>query len=360
LKIFKKKEVSKTSQYVFSILIVLFVATSSYFFKTFLGFRVVALLLLVTVSLLAMVFDILPVLIASTLSALIWNFFFIPPIFTLHIDNTEDVLMFFMYFIIASVNAVLTFKIREQEKKVRDKDEKEKSIKLYNTLLNSLSHELRTPISTILGAIDTLKENKQKISEENQEVLLNEMAIAGLRLNRQVENLLNISRLESSNLKPNFIWSDMNEILYSIIDSFKFTKEAHEIIYHPNETLPLIKIDNGFIEQIINNLISNALHHTHPNTTIIIEVFVENDICLIEIADNGGGIPEDKIDLVFEKFYRLPNSKSGGTGLGLSIVKGYIQALGGNISLANNAKGGVTFTIAIPSETSYINSLKNE
>jgi two-component system sensor histidine kinase KdpD len=147
---------NKTSQHFISTALVVFVSVSCYFSTDVLGYKTVALLLLMTVSLSAMLFDILPVLIASTVSAFIWNFFFIPPTFTFHVSNTEDSLMLLLYFVIASVHAVLTFKIRQEEKKSRKKDEKEKSIQLYNILLNSLSHELRTPISTIIGSVDTL------------------------------------------------------------------------------------------------------------------------------------------------------------------------------------------------------------
>ena len=149
------------------------------------------------VSVLAMLFDILPVLITAILSALVWNYFFIPPIGTFHIGKPEDVLIFLMYFVIAMINTVLTFKIRQFEKKARDKEEKENTIRLYDTLLNSLSHELRTPISAIIGSVDTLEENNKRLSEENRKLLISEIKIAGLRLNRQVENLLSISRLEA-------------------------------------------------------------------------------------------------------------------------------------------------------------------
>ena len=135
------------------------VSIACFLFVDLVGYRVVALVLLVTVSLLAMLFEISPVLIAAVLSALIWNFFFIPPIFTFHVDHAEDLLMFLMYFLVAMVNAVLTFKIREAETIARDKEEKENALRHYNVLLNSLSHELRTPIATIIGAVDTLKEN---------------------------------------------------------------------------------------------------------------------------------------------------------------------------------------------------------
>src|SRR5690606_34735909 len=141
------------------------------------GYRAIALILLLVVSFNAILFDIFPVLLSALLSALIWNFFFIPPTFNLHIGTPEDGLLFLMYFVIASINAVLTHKIREAERREREDEEKLKSIKLYNTLLNSLSHELRTPISTIIGAIDTIKDNNSKLSEQNRIELYAEIEI---------------------------------------------------------------------------------------------------------------------------------------------------------------------------------------
>ena len=162
-------------QCLISITLVISVSLICFFLSNHIDYRITALILLMTVSVTAMLFDIIPVLITAFLSGLILNYFFIQPLFTLHITNTEDILLFFMYVIIALVNAVLTYKIREVENKARDKEEKEKTIQLYDTLLNSLSHELRTPIATIIGAIDTLKENKNKLSENNQTVLLEEI-----------------------------------------------------------------------------------------------------------------------------------------------------------------------------------------
>ena len=172
----------------------------------------------------AMLFDIFPVLLTAVLSGLILNYFFIQPLFTFHITNTEDILLFLMYLIIALVNAVLTFKIREAEKKARDKEEKVKTIQLYDTLLNSLSHELRTPIATIVGSIDILKENRNKLSETSQKELLEEIDKASIRLNRQVENLLNMSRLETGMLKLKRDWCDVNELIYTVIQKKYFRK----------------------------------------------------------------------------------------------------------------------------------------
>ncbi|MFA6262043.1 MAG: ATP-binding protein [Bacteroidia bacterium] len=324
-----------------------------------LGYRVVALLLLFSVSILAVLFEIIPVLISALLSALIWNYFFIPPLFTFHIHSTEDMLMFLSYFFIALVNAVLTFKIRKEEKKNRDKEEKENSIRLYNTLLNSLSHELRTPLSTIVGAMDTLKENQAQLSKTNKDELLNQIDEASMQLNRQVENLLNMSRLESGMLRLNLDWCDTNELIYTVIQPFA-TNQSHRILFVPDEQLPLFKYDRGLMEQVLQNLLLNAIKHTPSGTQIKISATLEADCCTIRIADNGTGIPEEEMKHVFEKFHRIPQSKTGGIGLGLSIVKGFVEAHQGRIRLEKNEEKGVTFSISIPAEVSYLNLLKHE
>jgi len=347
-------------QYFISIGLVLMISVLCFYSTHLIGHKVVALVLLMTVSFIAMLFEILPVLIAAALSAISWNFFFIPPIYTFHISNAEDFLMFLLYFFIALLNAVLTFKIREAENKARDKEEKENTIKLYNTLLNSLSHELRTPISTILGAVDTLKENKDKLSEANQNELLAEIDKASIRLNRQVENLLNMSRLESGMLKPKLDWCEINELIYSVIQKVTSASDKHTIVFEPKENLPLFKLDAGLMEQVLCNLIHNAIQYTPENTTIRIDASYENQQCVISISDNGSGFPEYEMSLVFDKFYRLPHSKTGGSGLGLSIAKGFVEAHFGQLTLENNVTGGAHFNITIPTETSFINHLKNE
>lgn len=306
-----------------------------------------------------MLFDILPVLTAALLSAIIWNFFFIPPIFTFHIDSTEDLLMFLLYFFIALVNAVLTLKIRKEETKARDKEEKENTIKLYNTLLNSLSHELRTPISTIIGAVDTLKENKERISTSNRNELLNQIDIASIRLNRQVENLLNMSRLETGMLKLNLDWCDTNELIHSEIQKLAIPYKQ-TIVFEPNENLPLFKFDRGLIEHVLQNLLHNAINYTNENTVIKIVASQQSDNCIISVSDNGIGIPEKEIKYLFDKFYRLPQTKTGGSGLGLSIVKGFVEAHKGIVKVENNKNGGVIFVIEFPAEASYLNNFKNE
>lgn len=336
------------------------VAISCFFATEYIDYRITALILLMTVSIIAMLFEIIPVLLTALLSGLLLNFFFIAPLYTFHISNTENILLFFIYIIIALVNAVLTFKIREAESKARDKEEKEKTIALYTTLLNSLSHELRTPIATIIGAIDTLQENRNKLSETNQNVLLEEIDKASMRLNRQVENLLNMSRLETGMLQLKQDWCDCNELMYSVIQKMETVKNKHTLTFIPNEALPLFWLDAGLIEECLQNLILNALLYTPQKSVITLAVQQQQEACVFVVSDNGNGFPAQEIPLAFDKFYRLPNTKTGGSGLGLSIVKGFVAAHNGTVTLQNNFHSGACFTITIPTATSYLNNLKNE
>lgn len=227
-------------------------------------------------------------------------------------------------------------------------------------MLNSLSHELRTPIATIIGAVDTLRDNKEKLSPQQQNELFIQLDHASVRLNRQVENLLNISRLESGMLKLKTDWCDLNELIHKVIGSIDHSAESHKIIFRINESLPLFKLDEGLIEQVIRNIIHNALLYTPNQSEVHIDAFYYDVGCKIIISDNGSGFPVHEIEKVFDKFYRLPNTGSGGSGLGLSIVKGFVEAHNGNIRLRNNELGGAEFTITIPCETSFITNLKNE
>jgi two-component system sensor histidine kinase KdpD len=347
------------SQYIVSVALVLIVSVLCFSVKEQLNYRTVALILLLTVSVIAMLYDIFPVLLSALLSAFIWNYCFIPPVFTLDIKSAEDLLMFLSYFFVALLNAVLTYKIKQAEKNARDKEEKEKTIKLYNTLLNSLSHELRTPIATILGTVDTLKDSNEKLNKVQQFDLLNDIDIASIRLNRQVENILNMSRLESDTLKPKLDWCDVNELVNSTIQKVNGNK-THIIIFQSSETLPLFKVDIGFTEQILLNLLHNAVQYTPAGTTISIEAAHEKDNCVFIVKDNGQGIAAGEIPFVFDKFYRIPQTKAGGSGLGLSIAKGFTEAQNGTIQLESNTAQGTKFTLKIPANTSYLNNLKNE
>lgn len=359
------------NQYLICVLSVSIVASLCLVTRDFFDHKVVGYILLVVVSLLAMSLDILPVLLSAVLSALILNFFFIQPYYTFHIYSTEDALMLLLFFIIALINGVLTYKIRRAEKRLQIKEIRVNTMKLYNALLDSLSHELRTPISAIMGAIDTIQSETVSISEENRQQLYSEIEKASLRLNHQVENLLNMSRLESGVIQPKMDWCDLKELLYNVLGHLKEDLQFHKVVVDVEDNLPLFKLDYGLTEQIIYNLVFNASQYTPKGAKIEVKVEYNPNVdvdynpdkimpCLITISDDGNGFPEEEIDKVFDKFYRLQNSKTGGTGLGLSIVKGFVEAQNGVIELNNKEEGGSVFTIGFPALVINTKEISNE
>lgn len=359
------------NQYLICVLAVSIVASLCLFTRDFFDHKVVGYILLVVVSLLAMSLDILPVLLSAVLSALILNFFFIQPYYTFHIYSTEDALLLLLFFVIALINGVLTYKIRRAEKRLQIKEIRVNTMKLYNALLDSLSHELRTPISAIMGAIDTIQSETVSISDENRQQLYSEIEKASLRLNHQVENLLNMSRLETGVIQPKMDWCDLKELIYNVLGHLKEDLQFHKVAVEVEDSLPLFKLDYGLTEQIIYNLVYNASQYTPKGAKIEVKVDYNPDVdvdynpdkimpCLITISDDGNGFPEAEIDKVFDKFYRLQNSKTGGTGLGLSIVKGFVEAQNGIIELNNKEEGGSVFTIGFPALVMNTKEISNE
>jgi len=295
------------------------------------------------------------------------------------IHSVEDTVLLSMYFLVATINGILTYRMRRIEKQAMEKEEKAKTIKLYNTLFNTLSHELKTPITTIIAATDNLKENTRNLTQENKEELVSEISVASLRLNQQVGNLLNMSRLESGNMTLKKDWCDINELIYSVVNRLEENLRHHHVHISIEKNIPFYKLDYVLIEQVIYNLLYNASIYTPEHSDIFIsaknnsdKIFVltpskkekselasEINSLVVQVEDRGTGFPEDELEKVFDRFYRLQNTKTGGTGLGLSIVKGFVEAHEGKVFL-ENVPHGARFTIEIPAEVSFINNLKNE
>jgi two-component system sensor histidine kinase KdpD len=348
------------NQYVLSLFAIICVTAIGLGVYPMVGYRVVAFMLLFSVSVLALFMDIRPVMVSAAISALSWDYLFIPPRFTFSVGGTEDQLLLASYFVIATIHAVLSYRVREAQKEVRRREARANTIKLYNTLLNSLSHELRTPITTIIGATDNLLNNNGKTSPKDQKELLSEISTASLRLNQQVENLLNVSRLESGVFEVKKDWVDVRELIYTTLSRLEPEIAKWKVNVGVQENTPLFKLDFGLMEQVLHNVVANVLQHTPEGTEISINALCFNDSMILSVVDSGKGFPKADIEKVFDKFYRVKGSKAGGTGLGLSIVKGFVEAHGGTVRLRNLPLMGAELKIEIPTEVSYLSGLKNE
>ncbi len=246
--------------------------------------------------------------------------------------------------------SILFYILLQFEKSVFTKEAKENKLKLYETLLNALSHELRTPISVIMGATDNLLLENSTISPEDKKGLLTEISTASLKLNQQVENLLNTSRLQSGFLQLKKDWCDIDELIHNVTHQLDDQLKDHVVNISVKQHIPLFKIDRGLIDQVLYNLISNAALYTPAKSVITITANNTHEQLLLVVEDNGKGISEKEVNKVFDKFYRVDNAIEG-RGLGLSIVKGFIEVHNGNITLEKSISGGAKFIIKIPAKT---------
>jgi len=220
------------------------------------------------------------------------------------------------------------------------------SERLGRTLLNSISHELRTPISAIASATSGLLASED-LSPVNRD-LAGEIESANDRLNRLVQSLLSAARLQSGQVRPKLDWCDLSDVVQVALRQIEKSLEHHPIETRVDDDVPLVRADFVLMEHALSNLVLNAIIHTPPGTPIEIVARVSGKQTILEVADRGPGLPLDELNRVFDLFHRAPSAKPGGTGLGLAIVKGFVEAQGGTVRAANRSGGGALFTIAMP------------
>lgn len=233
-------------------------------------------------------------------------------------------------------------RLREAEAQARIVAESER---LGRALLNSISHELRTPIAAIQTAAGGLPDAKDP---ETQKALAGEIHEASDRLNRLVGNLLDMSRLESGHLKPRMDWCDVHDVINASLKRCEQALAGREVTVTAPQDMPLVRIDFVLMEQALSNLLLNASVHTPAGTPVQIIASAEDRSVTVTVVDRGPGLPPDSLTRIFDKFYRVPGAPAGGTGLGLSIVKGFVEVQGGQIHAENRAGGGAAFSITMP------------
>jgi two-component system, OmpR family, sensor histidine kinase KdpD len=222
------------------------------------------------------------------------------------------------------------------------------SERLRNSLLSSVSHDLRTPLATITGAISTILEDGERLDATTRRELLESVRDEGDRLNRLVQNLLEMTRLESGALALRKAWHPLEEIIGAALSRLNTQLAGRRVTTRVPPDLPLVAIDDVLIEQVLINLLDNALKYTPAGTPIEVIATAGEQNITVEIADHGPGLPPGEEDKVFDKFYRADAGTGRGAGLGLAICRGIVQAHGGRIWAQNLPGGGVAFLFTLP------------
>jgi two-component system sensor histidine kinase KdpD len=234
------------------------------------------------------------------------------------------------------------------------------SERLSKTLLDSMSHEMRTPLAAIRSATGNLAEMSETSSTELQREMIGEIEEATERLNRLVGNIIEASRLESGKVRPRLNECDIADLVHLAVAEAEEQLSHHRLTVRLPEKLPLIRLDFVLIQQVLGNLLSNAALHTPAGSAVELSAAIQNGNLVLVVSDNGPGIPAESLGRIFDKFYRAPNALSGGTGLGLSLVRGFVEAHGGTVSAENRPSSGAAITVSLPLETGTMHEQSND
>lgn len=226
---------------------------------------------------------------------------------------------------------------------------------LRAALLSSISHDLRTPLSSIKAAATSLLQEEVQWDEEARSSFALSIEHEVDRLNRLVENLLDMSRIEGGALKPEKEWYPIDELIHDVLGHMQSVLQGRTLETHLPDDLPPVELDYMQIDQVLTNLIENAVRYTPPGSPIEISVKVDKNQnqMVISVADCGPGIPQADLERVFDKFYRVMETESKavrtmGSGLGLAVCRGLVEAHDGHIWAENRKGGGAIFRFTLP------------
>lgn len=241
----------------------------------------------------------------------------------------------------------------EQElyrRQARNTEELQRSEKLYQTILNSVSHEIKTPITAIIGLVSALEDEKIAGDLKARKPILDELSESAERLDREVTNILDMSRLSSGVISLKKEWFEARELAEACLAKLGAKLRERKLDLDFPEGLPFLHADFSLMEQALGNIISNAVNYTPPEVPITISAIYKEDKIFIKVADKGAGIPREYVGKVFDRFFRVPGTPSGGTGLGLAIAKAVAELHGGGIYAENPEDGGAEFVMKLPVE----------
>ena len=316
-----------------------------------------------------------PAIMAAIVSVLVFDYFFVPPIYSLAPSDAQYfvdlAVMLGIGLLISELTARLQSQLREAQERerrtvelARERDQSLKqaheaqmqvqSEQTRNSLLSAVSHDLRSPLAMIAVTASSLLEDATDENWLSKRELMQTIVDESHRLSRQVDNLLDMARLDSGAESLNCDWQVLEEMIGVSIARLRPELKGYEVRASVPADFPLLWVADSLFEQMLVNLLENAIRYTPPGSRIEIFARRRGADAEITIADNGPGLPAGSEAKVFDKFFRgasVVDDGQRGIGLGLTICRGIARAHGGDIRAANRAEGGAEFTITIPCPT---------
>lgn len=286
---------------------------------------------------------------ASVISVLAVNYAFAFPYFRFNFTMSENIVSAIIMIIVTLITGTLTTKLKYQEV-IKAESEKER---MRANLLRAVSHDLRTPLTTIYGSSSTILENYDQLNDEQKKQMLSGIKEDSEWLTRMVENLLSVTRLDSENVKLIKTPTVLDELVDSVLVKFSKKYPDKHISFSLPDDFIIIPMDAMLIEQVLFNILSNAACHAEGMTNIDFRVYIQDRNAVFEISDDGCGIASSRLDGIFSGYGTVdtaPSDTKINSGIGLSVCSSIIKAHGGTISAENNKKGGATFRFALETE----------
>ncbi|MBX7054705.1 MAG: DUF4118 domain-containing protein [Pyrinomonadaceae bacterium] len=308
-----------------------------------------------------------PALLASFVAMLCFNYVFIPPIGTWHIADSQNLFAWAAFTLTAIIAGELSAYARrrareaerlyeELQKAFQDATEAaalKQSEKLKSALLDAVTHDLRTPLTSIKASVTTLLDSEGghrtiELNSEGRAEFLDIINEETDRLNGFIESMVQLARVEAGTKGASAAFSNVEEIVTIALERAETIAAEHHLTVNLQEGLPLIRVDARAIAEVVYNLIENAVKYSASQTTITITAIQQADRVFISVTDEGKGIPPEMREKVFEKFVRLDTGHSDGLGLGLAIARGIVEAQGGRIEIKTGDNGiGTTVTLML-------------
>ncbi len=378
----KNSKISIFQRYFIAVAAIVITVAILEIFHSQINSTTVGFLLLIVILLVATFLGRNPALLTSLLAMLGFNYFFLPPVRTFTISDSQNLVAWAAFTITAIIVGQLSASVkRRAEEAEKQKDEIKnlydelqtafekasetealrRSEKLKTALLDAVTHDMRTPLTSIKASITTLLEEEKngaenfRLDTDNRREFLAVINEETDRLNDFIEGMVELARIEAGELNLRQTWSEVPEIIQSALNRAEpFLKDSHIKILLEKD-LPLIRADSNLLAEVFYNLLENAAKYAPPKTVIEISARKsDNETVEFAVTDEGTGVAEDLREKIFNKFFRLSDAKNdehapGGTGLGLAIAKGLVEAHGGKIFVTDGANQmGAKFIFTIP------------
>lgn len=292
-----------------------------------------------------------PAIAAAILSVLTFDYFYVHPSFSFAPTDAQYFITLGAMLGIGLLISELTARLRTELKVSNDAQLQIQAEQLRNALLSSISHDLRTPLAAFVGTATNLLEESTEENWASKREMLQTLADESHRLARLVDNLLDMARLNSGMLVLNRQWHVLEELVGVAVGRVRSELKGHEIRFQIPADFPLLWVADDLFEQMLVNLLENAIRYTPAGSQIEITATCRGDRAEIMVADNGPGLAPGSEERVFDKFFRGTTPVADGrrgVGLGLAICQGIAGAHGGTIQAANRPQGGAQFTISLP------------